>query len=79
MAKKKDFMFRGKTLQEVRALGLNEFAELANARIRRSIKKGFTEAQKCLLMKIKKFKDGKKITKMPQNPRISPKIFFSEI
>lgn len=60
MAKKKDFMFRGKTLQEVRALGLNEFAELANARIRRSIKKGFTEAQKCLLMKIKKFKDGKR-------------------
>ncbi len=59
MAKKRDFKFRGKTLEEVRALSLNDFAELANARVRRTIKRGFTDAQKRLLAKIKASKEGK--------------------
>ena len=61
MAKKKDFKFRGKTLEEVKSMSLNEFAQLTNARVRRSIKRGWTDSQKSFLEKVKKFKAGKRV------------------
>ncbi|MBR9691212.1 30S ribosomal protein S19 [Candidatus Woesearchaeota archaeon] len=51
---KKEFTYYGKTLDELKKLSLNEFAELAPARIRRSLKRGIDEQQKTLLKKIKK-------------------------
>ena len=51
---KKEFTYRGKTLEELRNLSLNEIAELLPARQRRSLKRGLTEQQKILLKKIKK-------------------------
>ena len=36
---KKEFKFRGKSLQELKSLSLNEFAQLLNARQRRSLAK----------------------------------------
>ena len=51
---KKEFTYYGKTLEEVKNLSLNEFAELSPARIRRSLKRGLTDEQKILLKKIKK-------------------------
>jgi len=50
---KKEFRYKGKTLEELKKLSINEFAELIPARQRRSIKRGFTEPQKILLKKIR--------------------------
>lgn len=49
----KELTFKGKTIEELRALSLNEFAEMIPSRSRRSLKRGITEDQKKLLEKIK--------------------------
>lgn len=46
---KKEFKYRGKTLEELRELSLNEFAELLPSRQRRSINRGLDEAQEKLV------------------------------
>ena len=51
---KKEFTYRGKTLEELKKLTLNEIASLMPARQRRTLKRGLTEQQKILLKKIKK-------------------------
>ena len=51
---KKEFTYRGKTLEELKNLSLNEVAVLLPARQRRSLKNGLTDQQKILLKKIKK-------------------------
>ncbi|MFH0868478.1 MAG: 30S ribosomal protein S19 [Candidatus Woesearchaeota archaeon] len=51
---KKEFSYRGKTLDELKTLSLNELAELLPARQRRGLKRGLTEQQKILLKKLKK-------------------------
>lgn len=48
----KEFTYRGKTLDELKAMPIDEVAKLLPARARRSIKRGFTDAQKRLLKKI---------------------------
>lgn len=55
---KKEFMFRGKGLEEVQALSLNEFIQMLPSSKRRSLKRGFTDTQKRLLDKIRKGKDN---------------------
>lgn len=50
---KKEFTYRGKTLEELKELSITEFAELIPARARRSLKKGLSDQQKILLGKIK--------------------------
>ena len=52
----KIFLFRGKKIEDVKKLSLKEFAELIPARERRSLKRGFTDAQKKLLEALKKDK-----------------------
>tara|TARA_Y100000031_G_scaffold155965_1_gene208611 strand:- start:11701 stop:12084 length:384 start_codon:yes stop_codon:yes gene_type:complete len=51
---KKEFSYRGKTLEELKGLSLNEVAALLPARQRRVLKRGLTDQQKILLKKIKK-------------------------
>jgi len=51
---RKEFVFKGKSLQELQAMGLTELAELLPSRARRCIKRGLPEQQKKLLEKIKK-------------------------
>lgn len=53
---KKEFTYKGKTLDELKKMSLNEFAELVPARQRRSLKRGLTEQQKILLGNIRKGK-----------------------
>lgn len=50
---KKEFTYRGKTLEELKNLSINEFMLLLPARMRRSLKRGFGEQQKILLKHIK--------------------------
>ncbi len=48
------FRYRGYTLEQLLQMSMDEFAKLLPARQRRSLMRGFTEAQRILLRKIKK-------------------------
>ena len=50
---KKEFLYRGKKLEDLQQMGLKELAELFPANARRKIKRGFTEEQKKLVEKLK--------------------------
>ncbi len=50
----KKFKFRGKTLEELLLMPMDDLIELLTARARRSIKRGFTMQQRRLLEKIRK-------------------------
>ncbi len=50
----KEFKYRGKTLEELKKLSLQEFAKLLPARQRRSLIRGLTEEQKKLLKALEK-------------------------
>ena len=51
---KKEFTFKGKNIEELKKLSVEEFRLLVAARQRRSLKRGFTQLQKRLLKKIRK-------------------------
>jgi small subunit ribosomal protein S19 len=51
---KKEFLYRGKNLEELKKLSLNEIAELLPSRQRRSLKRGLNDQQKILLEKLRK-------------------------
>ncbi len=50
---KKEFTYRGKTLEELKGLSLNELAALLPSRQRRSLKRGLPEQHKILLKRMK--------------------------
>ncbi len=50
----KKFKYRGKSLEELIEMPLDEFVKLLPSRQRRSLLRGFTPAQKRLLLKIRK-------------------------
>jgi small subunit ribosomal protein S19 len=54
----KEFTYRGKTMKEMESMDLKEFMMMIPSRPRRSLKRGFTPAEKKLLEKIKKAKQG---------------------
>jgi small subunit ribosomal protein S19 len=49
----KEFFYRGKTVQEIMKLSIEDFAKLIPSRERRKVKRGFTEIEKKLLADIK--------------------------
>jgi small subunit ribosomal protein S19 len=53
---KKEFTFRGKSVDDIKKMTLKEFAELLPARQRRSLKRGLDDLQKDFLQHIKKGK-----------------------
>ena len=73
----KQFTYRGKTVEEIKKMNLEDFAKLLPARQRRNLKRGFTEAQKKLLLKIKKFLAGK--TKKPVKTHCRDMIVLPEM
>ena len=58
MAAIREFKYRGKTMKELKEMDLDEFIKLVPARQKRTLKRGFTEPQKKLLLKIRKAKKG---------------------
>ncbi len=50
---KKEFTYRGKTLEELKELSLNDFMLLLPSRERRSLKRGLTDQLKILLKRIR--------------------------
>jgi small subunit ribosomal protein S19 len=55
----KEFTYRGRNVEELKKLSMGEFAQLLPARQRRTITRGFTDAQKKLLIAFEK-KDAPK-------------------
>ena len=51
---KKEFTYKGKSVDELKRLSLNELMQILTARQRRSLKRGFTEQQKILIKKLRK-------------------------
>lgn len=51
---KKEFVYRGKKLEELQAMGLKDLAELFPAGARRVIKRGFTDEEKRFIAKLDK-------------------------
>ena len=49
---KKEFKYKGKTIQELKAMSLQDFTKLLPSRERRSLSRGLTDAQKILLKKV---------------------------
>lgn len=50
----KIFKFKGKTIEELKALSIDEFMMLLPARQRRSYKRGFSDEKKKLIAKVQK-------------------------
>jgi len=50
----REYLYRGKKIEELKKMDLKEFVNLLPSRRRRSINRGFTDAQKRLLLKIDK-------------------------
>jgi len=53
-----EFTMRGKTFEEVKRMSLEDYSRLLSSRDRRALKKGLTEDQKKLLLKIRKNPKG---------------------
>jgi small subunit ribosomal protein S19 len=49
----KEFFYRGKNINEIMKMSVEDFAKLVPARERRKIKRGFTEVEKKLLEDVK--------------------------
>jgi len=49
---KKEFTYRGKNLEELKDLSLNEFAKLLPSRQRRSISRGISDSKKMLIKEL---------------------------
>lgn len=54
----KEFKYRGRTLEDLKSMKLDEFIKLIPSRSRRSIKRGLTHVEKTLVEKTKKSKPG---------------------
>ncbi|HLC92535.1 MAG TPA: 30S ribosomal protein S19 [archaeon] len=65
---KKDFTFRGKQIEELEAVSIEEFSKLCTSRPRRSIKRHSVEMKK-LLVNVKKAADALKAGKFPKPVR----------
>ncbi|MBU2561288.1 MAG: 30S ribosomal protein S19 [Nanoarchaeota archaeon] len=50
---KKEFIYMGKTLEELQTMGLKELAQLLPSRVRRKLKRGLTDAEKIFLRNLK--------------------------
>ena len=51
---RKEFTYRGKTLEELKEMDMKDFIKLLPARERRSLKRGLTEQEKILIRELKK-------------------------
>jgi len=79
--KTKDLKYKGKSEEELKAMGMNEFAKLTNSRIRRTLGRGLSEVHKKLLEKIEKYstKSKKPIKTHCRNMPIIPKMIGTQI
>lgn len=72
--RKKEFKYRGLTLEELQKLSIDELLPLVPSRMRRTLKRGLTEEQDKLLNDIKKAKQGDAIKTHCRNMIILPEF-----
>jgi small subunit ribosomal protein S19 len=53
----KDFNYRGKTVDELQSMSMDEFIRLLPSRMRRSLRRGLSEEQRIVLEKLRKNDD----------------------
>ncbi|MBD3172172.1 30S ribosomal protein S19 [Candidatus Bathyarchaeota archaeon] len=53
----KDFKYRGKTVEELKSMSMDEFIELLPSRMRRSLRRGLSEEQRIVLEKLRRNND----------------------
>ncbi len=58
----KEVLYKGRNLEAVQRMSLEEFMRIVPSRARRTLKRGFTDSQKRLLLRIKKHRE-RKLTK----------------
>ncbi|MFH8080641.1 MAG: 30S ribosomal protein S19 [Candidatus Aenigmatarchaeota archaeon] len=51
----RQFLYKGKTLEELQRMSIEEFARLTTSRIKRTLKRGLSERQKKLLENLRKY------------------------
>jgi small subunit ribosomal protein S19 len=54
----KEFFYKGKKVSELKGMSIEEYAKLVPSRLRRSLNRGFTDAEKRLLVKIRRANKG---------------------
>ena len=73
----KQFLLRGRALEELKKMDLSEFAKLLKSRQRRKIKHGFTEQEKLLLKRIMTLKKGSR--KKPVKTHVRPMMVIPDM
>ncbi|HEX17529.1 MAG TPA: 30S ribosomal protein S19 [Thermoplasmatales archaeon] len=68
----REFRYRGKTLEELKKMSLEELLQLLPARARRTLKRGLTRVQYKLLKDVEKAKEGEIIRTHCRNMIILP-------
>lgn len=59
----KDFMYRGRSEEELKNLSMDEFIQMLPSRMRRSLRRGITDEQRKVIEKIRAYQKGDKPVK----------------
>lgn len=79
MTEKKEFTYKGKTIEELKKISLKEFAELLVARQRRSLLRNLQKTQKFLERMKNKEKKGKKMKTHRRDVVVVPEMVGKEV
>jgi small subunit ribosomal protein S19 len=74
----KEFNYRGKNVEELKSMSMDEFIRLLPSRMRRSLKRGLSEEQRIVLEKIRK-DDGKPVRTHARDLVIMPEMIGKTI
>ncbi len=74
----KDFNYRGKTVEELQAMAMDEFIRTLPARMRRSLRRGLSQEQRIILERLRK-NDGKPIRTHARDMIILPEMIGKSI
>lgn len=56
----REFLYKGYTIEELKAMSMDEFIKILPSRMRRSLRRGLTHEQRTLLEKLRTLKKGDK-------------------
>jgi small subunit ribosomal protein S19 len=74
----KDFKYRGKTVEELQAMSMDEFIMMLPARMRRSLRRGLSNEQRIIVEKLRK-DSGKPIRTHARDMIILPEMIGKSI
>lgn len=59
----RDFLYRGRSVEELKAISMDEFIRMLPSRMRRSLRRGITDGQRIVIEKIRASQPGDKPVK----------------